>query len=391
VAIPTPLDHVLVVSRNYLPLNFYGARDAIFDRESGADIYGTAFYPGSISNDQILRWLYLQLLDLLPSLPRPDEEKGLLGTNFVAMPNSVDNVDLRRRQSGEIFISYRSYDHKGVEALKRKIEGDRRSGLFRRVRYFPPGLLSDEILTEQRRWQLLSMIDRFIGPASEIWIYETENYYDSWWTLGELATLAYRREEGYRKKSPPKLRIYDPKTETVRDAPPDYLPVMTTAQCRRMARWFSNSDTAQTGPESLPVMRLLQFIPLVRRFKYIQDHVWSDEFWRHPILDCKVCRQIGKDRNRFDVEAFLWTQYKGISRFTPEEMNVFLERGEVICLACKTAYPFVESLPHYLWMRVIHGHRTGEYLKVLFDIEADDPDEFSLLPLPTWRLVDHFK
>ncbi|ELR98909.1 hypothetical protein [Gloeocapsa sp. PCC 73106] len=388
---PTPLDHLLVVSRTYLPLNFYGLRDSIVEPEHNTLIYGTPFYPNSQTNEDILRWLELQLQELLPSLPRPKQERGVWGALFKGGSRSCDIQDLRRNQSGQIFISYRSKDSKKVEQFKQRIEqGEFHNGESRIVRYFPPGALSDEVMTEQRRWQILSMLDRFIGPASEVWVYETEDYYDSWWTLGELTTLTYRDTEGYRGKRPPKLRIFNPDTDSVCDAPPDYLPKMTEAQRKRMARWYANCDTAQMGPESVVGIRLMPHFPLIGpllgRLRYFQDHVWTDEFWKHPILDCPQCRQIGKNHNHFDLEAFLWTKDPSFHRLTPEQMQAAIERQEIICPCCQTAYRLEEAPLQYLWMPVVNGHRTGYYWMLVFDIQPEDPEEFHLVPLPAYRL-----
>jgi hypothetical protein len=387
IVIPAAFDHVLVVSRTHLPINFYGLRDAIVDSDTKALVYGAPLYPNSLSNEEILRWLYLQLQDLLPSLPRAKREKGMIGS-LIGMGKSFNKIDKRRKQSGQIFISYRSNDWKKVKRLKERIEnGEFHNGENKAVRCFPPNTLSDEVMTEQRRWQMLSMIDRFIGPADEIWAYESENYYDSWWTLGELMTLAYRGEVGYKGNKPPKLRVFNPEGNELHYAPEDYLPVMTKSQGRRMARWFANCDTAEMGTESIAVIRLIAQLPFIGKWKYFQDHVWSDEFWQHPILDCKVCRRIGKHRNRLDVESFLWTRDPGFFRLTPQEIKQWVERRAIICPRCKSSYDLVQGPPHYLFMPVINGHRTGEYLKVVFSLESTDPEEHSLVPLPTYRLL----
>jgi hypothetical protein len=107
------------------------------------------------------------------------------------MSTAADKQDTRRNQSGQIFISYRNTDNVPLEIdklAKRIMQGEFHD-IAPSVRYFPPGVLSEEFMPEQRRWQILSWIDRFIGPATEIWIYETKEYYNSWWTIGELATL----------------------------------------------------------------------------------------------------------------------------------------------------------------------------------------------------------
>jgi hypothetical protein len=388
IVFPTPLDHLLIVSRGYLPINYYGLRDAIFDPATGKLIYGTPFYPNSLTNDALLRWLFLQLCEIRPHLPRSAEEKGVLGTFWRGIRQSLNALDERRVKTGQIFISYRSQDWEAVSRLKRRIEaGEFHAGQPQAVRCFPPNTLSDEVMTEQRRWQMLSLIDRFIGPADEVWAFEGQNYYDSWWTLGELMILAYRREAGYRGNQPPDLRIFKTAADRPQPAPDDYLPVMSRAQQRRMARWFANCDTTSMGVESIVAIRILAQLPLIGRLPYLQDHAWSNQFWRHPILDCKRCRQVGKQRNHVDVESFLWTRGPGFSRFTPEEMESQLEKRQITCRNCLSRYAVVEGPPQYLWMPVVNGHQTGDYLKLLFELESDDPDEFSLVPLRTYRIL----
>jgi len=192
IAYPTPLDHVLVVSRTALPLNFYGLRDVAVERQSGGLfgksretlIRGTPFYPDHLSNTDILRWLVIQLEDLRTRGKRPSNQYGVIGSTFRGMKPSLDLADARRHESGKIFISFRSSDDPGVRRLKDRVEAGQFPGVAQQpVRYFPPGVLSTELMPEQRRWSILSMIDRFIGPADEVWVYESEAYYNSWWTL----------------------------------------------------------------------------------------------------------------------------------------------------------------------------------------------------------------
>lgn len=387
IALPTPLDHVLVVSRTYLPINFYGLRDSAYDHETRNLIYNAPFYPYSQPNELIARWVDIQLQDLIPFLPRPKQQKGIIGSIFKGMSNGYNMQDQRRKETGQIFISYRSQDAKGVEELKRRIEkGDFHNGQSKIVRYFPPAVLSDEIMTEQRRWQMLSMIDWFIAPADEIWVYEGDEYYDSWWTLGELATIAYRAETGYREKPMPKLKIFVPQKGVVYNAPQNYLPIMNDTHKKRMARWYANTDTAEMGPESITAIRLLGQLPILNRFSYFQDHVWTEQFWKDPILDCKKCRCIGKQRNQFDIDAFLWTKDPGFFRFASEQVKRCADQEEIICPMCKTPYRITKSPPHYLWMPTVNGHKTGEYWMLMFGIEPVEDDEYSLIPMPVYRL-----
>jgi hypothetical protein len=389
---PYALDYLLIVSRNYLPINFSGLRDAILDTYTKTTIYGVPFYPHTKSNHDILKWLELHLRELLPSLPRPIVEKqGSLRMTTLMKP-SIDQQDQRRNESGQIFISYRSKDVKEVEELKQRIEkGIFHEGQLRVVRYFPPGILSDELMTEQRRWQILSMIDRFIGPATEIWIYKTEDYYNSWWTLGEIATLAYRADVGYRGQNPPKLKIFDPYTNKISDASPDFLPRMTEVQKKRMARWYANTDSNQ-GMELAIGPRKMSKVPIIGWLPYLNDHVWSDEFWKNPILDCGCCRQIGSQKNQFDIDKFLWTIDSCFTRFTPEQMSSAVKNKTIVCPKCNSIYELEEAPPHYLYISNMLGvpaKRLFDAWKEAFDLESISisPSEVNLLKFPVYKIT----
>lgn len=400
-ALPMAMDHVLVVSRSYLPLNFYGERDSIFDEETKKEIYGAPQYPKTQSNEDIQKWVELQIADLLPQLPRPNKgrllSQGVLRalilpalTGKSSVMSGVDEQDKRRKQSGQVFISYRNTDGVALEVAKlaeRITTHQEFHDVPTSVRYFPPEVLSAELMPEQRRWQILSWIDRFIGPANEVWVYETEEYYNSWWTIGELATLAYRQKDGYRGMRPPKIRIFNPDTGVLRDAPDDYLPKMTVAQMKRMARMYASCDTMVMGPESIITNRLFASLPLVGKLPYFRDRVWSREFWEDPILDCGKDRIIGKNGSKFNVDDFIEIRGPGFFRFPASEIKAYISQGSITCLRCATVYKIRQSPPHYLWMPVVNGHRTGEYWMAMFGIEPEEPDEYSLVPLTVYQLV----
>jgi hypothetical protein len=382
---PTPLDHVLVFSRTPLPLNYYGGRDSILDPESGRLVHGAPFYPERQTNAVISRWIDLQLADLRPSLPR--SHAGLVGTMAVGMERSVDLQNARRRRDGSIFISYRSNDDPAVKVLKQRIEGGEIPGIAPApVRYFPPHVLCDELAPEQRRWQILSAIDRYIGPADEIWVYLSSTYHNSWWTQGERVTLAYRGIRAGGEPGTPKIRIMRPDHDRPEDAPDDLLPRLNDAQHRRMARWYANSDAAQMAPESVVAMRLIAALPLVGRVKFFRDPVWSNEFWRYPILDCAACREPAGDGTAIEIDDFLWTRGRHVSRLTPEAMVRCIVRGEVSCPQCLTRYEIFADTPHHLWVRAVNGRVTSGYFMDLFGIQPEDPEEKFLVPLPTYRL-----
>lgn len=371
---PMTMDHVLVVSRTYLPQNFYGLR------------YGGApNYPKTKENNAIIKWLREQIEDLLPTMPRPAEDKSNLGSINI-MKKSLDIEDLRRRKTGQVFISYRGKYISDVRMLKKRIEhGEFHSGQKKKVRYFPPGALAydDELLTEQQRWQLLSIIDRWMWPAEEIWLYVTPDYFDSWWTRGELVALSYRYACGGGPI--PNLRIYDPHENRIIGISEMYLPSLNEEQRSRITRWYSNSDPGTMGPESMQAIRSLRSIPLIRNIGYVKDHVWTREFWDFPLLQCVNCGRmiqnyntiktnIAKTNVDFDIDAFIWSTEPLLFRLTPERVMEASKRGEIECPKCKKLYKLKSSLPRYLWMPTRMGKVTG-------------PDGASLIQLPTYRIA----
>jgi|HubBroStandDraft_3_1064219.scaffolds.fasta_scaffold19079_2 hypothetical protein len=388
-AVPLPLDTVFVVGRSHLPLNFGSLRDSV----AGADgklLYNSAFFGQTLSNAELLARLRLQLAPLRSVLPREPRPGGPLAGFVPFLPgsfkSSLDALDRRRGQGGEVFLSYRAPHHAIAEELAADLAAGRH-GVPRSARFFSPGELSVEVAPQQRRWQILSAIDRFIGPASELWIVETEDYYESWWTLGELATLAYRRNTGYRGQVPPRLRIFDPGRAEVRDAPDDFLPHLSAEQEKRFARWFANSDAMTTGPEAVVAMYALRHVPLLGRLGYFNDLVWSEEFWRHSILECPRCRVLGRARNRFHVDDFLWTRGLGFTRVPPEEMQHCMSSGGIVCPSCSTRYPLQSASPQYLWVPLLRRDLTATLFRRLFELPEDDPEEVALIALPAHRFT----
>jgi len=361
---PMTMDHVLVVSRTYLPLNFYGLRGN-----------GAPEFPHRMtqSNEEIMKWLRAQLSELVALLPRSNNRKGLFGS-FLTMRESLNKQDANRKARGQVFLSYRSRYVGAVETLKLRIDnGDFHGGQRRSVFFLKPGELvyEDEILTEQRHWQLASMIDWKIGSADELWVYETDDYFDSWWTLAELATVAYRKAAG---TDAPKVRLYDPTRAALRNSPSDFLPVISSEQKRRMARWYANTDPGSMGPESLAQMRFLSQLPLIGRLSYFNDHVWSEEFWSTLILPCDRHRGHAPRSGTFDLDDFLWLSDPRLVRLPLTQLDSVSRCWEVTCPECQTPYKItLDPYPRYLWMPVRVGRPTG-------------PDGSSLMELPIYRL-----
>ncbi len=335
------MERVLVVSRTYLPLNFYGLREG-----------GAPDFPRRTTqtNEEILAWLRAQLIDLAEQPARPDDRKGTIGS-WRLMREAWKKTEAGWKARGRVFISYRSRHLGAARELAGRVgRGDFHRGEPRTAYMLPPGELvyEDEILSEMRHWQLASMIDRKVGAADELWVYETDDYYDSWWTRAELFTVAYRRACGVYA---PRVRVFDPVRGEVRDLPEGALPSMTKRQAKRMARWYANTDPRMIAPEALTAIRFYSGLPLLGRLPYFHDHVWSEEFWFNNILPCARCAARAPRPDLRDTEAFLWLRDPKMVRLPQRELEESLGRGAVICPGCLTIYPVSKS-PHlrYLWI-----------------------------------------
>ncbi len=338
---PLTMDRVLVVSRTYLPLNFYGLR------EGGAPIFPRRT---TQANEEILKWLHAQIDELVAQPARPDNRKGFIGS-YRAMRESLKKREADWRARGRIFISYRSRHHAAVQELSLRIRrGDFHGGSPRTAYFLPPGeiVFEDEILTELRHWQLASMIDRRIGVADELWVYETADYYDSWWTRAELITVSYRKAS---RIAAPRVRRFSPERGEVSDFPPDFLPTMTFRQKSRMARWYANTDPGMMSPEALKLRPLYSQLPVLRHLPYFRDHVWSEDFWFVNLLPCERCGSRESRRDPFDLEAFLWLRESKLIRLPQMQMEEALGRGTVACPGCGTTYKIRQDIhPRYLWI-----------------------------------------
>lgn len=351
---PKALNHVLVVSRNYLPINFFGLRREIPNGPGSREkLKGAPTYPNSLTNDEIIRWFKAQLKDLKDKgkLPRPDKEKGVFGS-FSAMSNSINEVQNSRKEQGQVFISYRSRYVEDVESLAEDIKmGKYHNGERKTVRFIHPGewAYEEELMTAQRRWQLLSMIGtEFICACDEMWIYNSPGYLDSWWTRGELATLAYHRDSNTMYT---KLRLYNAKTRIVQDAPKSYIPKMDKKQIRRMERWMANSDPSTMGPEAKETMRLLAMMPLIGKWGYLNDPVWSKEFWEDLLMPNNSSSD-SKIENGFDIDSFLWLREPPMLAVSLEQIQDSLrQNGHLILPSNKTVYKIAKRASRYLWMR----------------------------------------
>ena len=223
-ALQTPIEHVLIVSRSYLPLNIY--------------TYKTGGFPSykqqTMDNKQILNYLGKEFYKTNFKKLRDRDTKRL--TNIGSyLKNSKLKYDVFNSYQTSIFISYRTryteiektsgYLYSVSELAKRIEQGC--YGESHTVKYLDNGSLvfNTELLTMWKAWQLLSIIYKeYISYCDEMWIYASDDYLNSWWTMGEIILFSYLHSKGIDKrispKSPKKLKIYYPKEDRTEEIGP---------------------------------------------------------------------------------------------------------------------------------------------------------------------------
>lgn len=281
--------HILVVSRTMLPINFRGLRPG------GAPRFDQRIF----TNQRIVEWLKSEL-KAIENLSRPLkwlQRFGTLGTIAEGAYRGYHSVGVSRdfeRAASQVFLSYRSVYSESAK----KVKGTSKEA----VRLYEPAQLGDALHTEQMRWTLLAQIRADIDACKEFWILLTEDYLNSWWTRGELVLYAYHHA------ADPHIRIWRPPFTDSEDGN-HLLPNLSESDRKRAARFLAHCDPAEMGPESYfitkPEMIRRGWVP-----EHYRDHVYSDEFWLDPILRCRACqrRLEREDRTGFNVEDFLWTR-----------------------------------------------------------------------------------
>lgn len=361
---PSCMEHVLVVSRTYLPVNFTAIR-----------CFAPPYTRGkNYKNSILLEWIESQLTDLLCKMPRLTKQKSIWGS----IKTMQEGARLQQKWLStkcEAFISYRSNDIKHIEKFLNKTASNKlsQSKSYQKIHYFKPGELvfENELLTKQQYWQILSTIDRWIGAAKELWIYDTDEYLNSWWTYGELAIIEYRKAIGEKT---PKILTIDPITGKLNDKYKSINANFSTSQQKRMTRWFSNCDPATMGPEARKAMESWRSVPLLGQLSYFNDEVFSDSFWEDLILPCPhCCKKYGGPSS---IENFLWIKMPSMSRVKEKEVKKLLATQKWNCPNKKCYAQFkitANDPPRFFWMPTRMGRTTG-------------PNGNAIMPRPVYRL-----
>lgn len=386
--------HVLTVSRSQVPFNVTCAWKGGYPNYIKT---GVAEYKETLDNGEILEWLrtmFLQKGENLVNQYKLDREiyEGLpYGEKMKALNDrAVENADRAAEaaeENAEVFISYLSRYSKyfpggkgvdcgyTVEDLIAYI-ADTQNIPKEKIGYFPPGSLSRELMTVQRKWEIVSATDDFIRKCRQFWILSAPGYAKSWWTLSERVTLSYILEKEPENCPDIYVAKYHPESgsfyvEEYLDAAAKkkILPKLEESTVRELARYFANSRQGTVGYESVRPMRVMHHLPeqairflSKRTYKLMEEYfpiiveememtteeyeetavqsskseVYAKSFWEDWIMECPYCKAQSSN-GRYGRESFLNPGKSSFCQVVKERdfsYDAGKDRYTVVCRTC---------------------------------------------------------
>lgn len=424
------LDHVLIVSRTLLPVNFEGMRRG---GAPGIIKAGTAEYSEKMANEDILGWILHTLEHSSMELPRKlkmnldanDYKKNADKVLNVEMKMFSDSIKRIDKEEG-VFVSYLSKYSKFyqgehpqepfVEELFEKISEI--SGVSEnKIWYFPPGKISLEFMTAQRRFEIASITNKFIENCTAFWIYDTSDSGLSWWVYGEKMLLAYIYSLTMERC--PDIYVVKPvrdkdggwgfhlqKYLTLKEKQ-EFLPQLSPYQLRELHRMYINSDPDRSGYEQVKKMRSMAKMPdfllkvqtkieapyIARMYKVMMDgfdmdernkqekeaaleqlrdpdfmiesirsYVYTKEFWESHIIECPICRAASE--KQMDPERYMYCKGEYFHRISSSVYRAILKsvkKGNTchVSLPCGHAVSVRHNGVYYRWWTVKSNAPTG--------------------------------
>lgn len=431
------LDHILIVSRTPLPFNFQGMRKG---GAPGVIKTGTTEYSDQMTNEDILKWILDTLENSSMELPRrlkmnlrADEYRtNMQKVSQIEVKMYTDAMERMEEEEG-VFVSYLSkYSkfYKGerpaepfVEDLFEKICEISKIPMDQ-IRYFPPGKISLEFMTGQRRFEIASITEKYIEGCKAFWIYDTPDYDSSWWTYGEKMSLLHIYGRAMDKcpdiyvvkpvKNENDKWVFHLQSYLTQKEKQEFLPRLTASQERELERLFINSNPETSGYEQVEKMRRLAAMPkpllklqlkleapfvaqrllmvlngfdiddlekeaAVNEIKNIdlliesvRSYSYTKEFWEYHVVECPVCRKnSGKKMNPEKYMYFKGDYFYRMSQSEYQSVMRSVKQGHVckVKLHCGHTVSVKKSGTYYRWWVVKSDMPTGPEGKLLEDID----------------------
>lgn len=236
------LDHIIVFSDKHyddgtqiLPLNICPQRNM-------------SWYDKNLLGLDFLGWLRIQLEDLREHqyYERFEIEsiEKLIDYKYPMERIMSDSLELHKPKGDKkrVMMSYRNSCSKEVELFRKREE---EKGEVE-IKVLPPGSLCDdyEVLTPMRKWMLAGVIENHIRSVDEVWVYYTDDYANSWWTLVDVVMAAYINYDSGQKERI-RIRVYDAQKQRFMEEHegPAFLHIqLTSLQHQKIARLLSNTS-----------------------------------------------------------------------------------------------------------------------------------------------------
>lgn len=418
------LDHVLAYSNNYyedgtqiLPLNIVPVRKRTKD-----------------DNDLVL-WLKTQIKDIVNhagyydrlSLINMDyltlkENKSKMEEMWQTSMKLKKNREINASQPKKVMISYRNSHSKEVEEFKEIIESNinecaeirRNIGLSDdeyKITALPPASLcgANEAHTPMRKWMLVGLLEDYLRDIDEVWVYLTEDYTQSWWTLAEIVmtyNINYAISDSEKKKI---IRVYDPHNNKFlnKEDYPNFLNfTITEEQHKKIARYLSNTRPDTMGPEMISNAKKLSQLAVIMRNggesfrdelinniretlslsipndipederetmisemlamysnpdeleKYAKDEVFQKEFWNNISYQIDATTPAFVN-NIIDVDLFMATPMLELTNYSQKDLEARYKKNENIRIINdkeEKNYRIDKGITRYLW----HATRMGK-------------------------------
>ena len=374
--------------------------------ESGCEILPLNIVPQRrrTKNDtNLIEWINTQINEIVSnegvySRLDVDEINDLL-QNRKGMENMMQkSLTMKAKSESEatpVMISYRNRYAAEVEALKNRKE---KEGKYE-VKALPPGSLCGEYEahTPMRRWMLAGLLEDHLRTVKEVWVYLTEDYTESWWTIAEIVMTANLNLERTKDRKI-KIKVYDPNKEEFieeKDFPAFISPDITPDQHKKLARYLSNTRPDTMGPEMIQQVRQMKHLAKILRYspdaikneiiaslkeslamsipsdlpqdqkddmlndlislysdpdeleKYASDEVFQEVFWNN--ISYQVERQTAAFTDgHIDIDSFMSTPMKELTKLDDAKLKRKYTKKQKMKLSGKT-YTINIGKTRYLW------------------------------------------
>lgn len=399
-------DNFFVVTRNTLPMNivpphsnlnqFDALRNNMYQIDKNR--FGDSFIDGTISNEAIVDWIQQEIKSFIAThedYHKPGTPLEVLGN----LKNDVGAVMVQYAQSKkkQIFVSFRGryqtekyygFDVDDVKEWIKNIHHEKDKEEWDDPFIYDSGVLTSELMPEQRLWTVQSIISSKIQECDEFWIFETlqerdkngnlthYSYWDSWWCVAEVMEVLQMRTRGLLNEDF-KLHIFNPTLpDKHKEIKLEDLPKLTSFEERELMRLKCEGNIERSNlhlrddkrgfRDASWIMKKLKYkvlkiqwnqisqmcgenisIPFDQYMEDVKCRVYDEAFLTQRIYMDSESMEIGRTREDVLMEGYCkhflnlvgnyqdTPQYEGIYTTTTEELEYSFKQNQPIVVRRK--------------------------------------------------------